>query len=171
MSHIRCCLSRCLAAGLLVAASLAACAQTAHVQSLVGKQAPAFARQSLDGRAIHLGSRPGKVVLLNFWATWCAPCQLEMPVFSSWQAEYAAQGFEVVGISMDDDRDAAQKLVEKLRVNYPVAMGDAKLGMRYGGILGLPKTFLIGRDGKVLAQYQGETDLKAMQAAVQAAIK
>ncbi|MGP8253455.1 MAG: TlpA family protein disulfide reductase [Terracidiphilus sp.] len=163
-------LARCLGACLLIVASLAAGAQPAHVQSLVGRQAPAFTRRDLAGKSIRLDSLRGKVVLLNFWATWCAPCQTEMPVFAAWQREYGPQGFQVIGISMDDDQDTARKLVEKLRISYPVAMGDAKLGEQYGEVLGLPKTFLIGRDGKVLAEFQGETDLKAMEAKLKAAL-
>lgn len=161
----------CLVAGVLLAPSLAAGAQTAQTHSLIGKRAPQFARQTADGRVIDLQSHVGKVVLLNFWATWCAPCLNEMPVFEAWQQEYALQGFEIIGISMDDDPRAAQKLVDKLKIDYPVVMGDAKLGERFGGVLGLPKTFLIGRDGKVIAEFKGETDLKAMEAQVQAALK
>jgi peroxiredoxin len=164
-------LVRCLGLCALIAASLAVGAQPARQESLVGKQALQFARRDLRGHAIDLDSLRGKVVLLNFWATWCAPCQTEMPAFSAWQRTYGPRGFRVIGISMDDDRDAARMLVEKLKIDYPVAMGDAKLGEQYGEVLGLPKTFLIGRDGKVLAEFQGETDLKAMEAQVQAALK
>ncbi len=163
-------LARCLCICALIAASLAASAQPARVHSLVGKQAPAFNRYDLSGKNIDLASLRGKVVLLNFWATWCAPCQQEMPMFSEWQREYGPQGFQVIGISMDDDADAARKLVKRLGVAYPVAMGDARLGERYGGVLGLPLTFLIGRDGKVLTQFQGETDLKTMEVKLKAAL-
>ena len=171
LSHDLYRLVRCLGLGALIAASLAVGAQPARQESLVGRQALQFARRDLRGHAIDLDSLRGKVVLLNFWATWCAPCQTEMPAFSAWQRTYGSRGFRVIVISMDDDRDAAQKLVEKLKIVYPVAMGDAKLGEQYGEVLGLPKTFLIGRDGKVLAEFQGETDLKAMEAQVQAALK
>jgi hypothetical protein len=71
---------------------------------------------------------------------------------------------------MDDDSETARKLVERLRISYPVAMGDAELGERYGRVLGLPMTFLIGRGGKVQAQFQGETDLKAMETKLRAAL-
>jgi thiol-disulfide isomerase/thioredoxin len=103
------------------------------------------------------------VVLLDFWATWCASCLVEMPRFVQWQQQYGPQGFQVIGISMDDDPALARKLSAKLRLNYPVAMGDDKLGELYGGVLGLPLTYLIDRDGKVRAQFQGETNLKTME--------
>lgn len=154
----------------LIAASFAACTQPASAQQLVGRQAPVFARRSLSGQTVDLSRLRGKIVLLNFWATWCAPCQAEIPVFAAWQREYGSQGLAVIGISMDDDAATAQRLVEKLRPGYPIAMGDVKIGEQYGGVLGLPMTFLIGRDGQVLAQFQGETDLKTMEARIKSAL-
>lgn len=130
--------------------------------SPMNRPAPEFVRRDLSGRPIDLAKLRGKVVLLNFWATWCGPCQTEMPMFAEWQRQYGAQGFSVVGISMDDDEAPVRKLVQKLRVDYPVGMGDAALGNRYGGVLGLPETFLIDRNGVVRAQFQGEADLKQM---------
>jgi len=131
--------------------------------SLVNRKAPEFARRDLSGKKLNLRSYRGKVVLLNFWATWCAPCQLEMPAFSRWQQEYGPQGLQILGISMDDDAPPVRKLVTGLKLDYPVAMGDARLGERYGGVLGLPLTYLIGRDGVVRAQFQGETDLSTIE--------
>ncbi len=151
---------RLLLAGLLLLACFVAEAQTA---TLVGKQAPQFTRTSLNGGKIDLATYRGKVVLLDFWATWCAPCQVEMPTFDRWQRYYGPQGLQVIGISMDDDPGLARSLSAKLRLNYPVAMGDEKLGELYGGVLGLPLTYLIDRNGKVRAQYQGETDLKTIE--------
>ena len=119
---------------------------------------------------IDLRKLRGKVVLLNYWATWCAPCQAEMPAFDAWQRKYGPQGLVVIGISMDDDEATARRLTDKLKLAYPIAMGDARLGARYGKILGLPMTFLIGRDGVVFAEYKGETDLKAIEERVQAAL-
>ncbi|HTW81451.1 MAG TPA: TlpA disulfide reductase family protein [Terracidiphilus sp.] len=156
-----------IGAAALLAASFAATSQT---RSLVGKPAPAFVRRDLHGQTINLRKLRGKVVLLNFWATWCAPCQTEMPVFDSWQRKYAPQGLALIGISMDDDAEAARKVIEKLGISYPVAMGDAKLGELYGRVLGLPMTFLIGRDGRVVAQFQGEADLNSMEREIKAAL-
>jgi len=102
-------------------------------------------------------------VLLNFWATWCAPCLVEMPVFDRWQKQYGPQGLQVVGISMDDDSAPVRRTLLKAKVNYPIAMGDAALGQRYGGVLGLPLTFLIDRKGVVRAQIQGETDVNTIE--------
>jgi len=131
--------------------------------SLLDKPAPDFALTSLNGQPFSLSGDRGKVVLLNFWATWCAPCQNEMPVFAAWQRQYGAQGFAVIGISMDDDAQPARQLSDRLRVNYPIAMGDEHLGARYGGVLGLPLTFLIDRRGIIRARFQGETDLQTIE--------
>lgn len=161
---------RAIGTALLVAASIAvATAQSAPAaQNLLNRQAPDFTRQDLHGHALHLKAFRGKVVLLNFWATWCAPCQVEMPVFAAWQRVYGAQGLAVVGISMDDDATAARQLVGRLKLDYPVAMGDARLGLRYGGVLGLPLTFLIDRKGVIRARFQGETDVKVIESRVRA---
>lgn len=166
-------LRRLLTAGLLLGACLGLCGtSTAYAaDSLVGRKAPEFTRRDLKGKRVDLGRLRGKVVLLNFWATWCAPCQVEMPAFVEWRRQYGPQGFRVVGISMDDDATPVRGLAAKLRVNYPVAMGDEGLGELYGGVLGLPLTYLIDRDGVVRARFQGETDLKAMEAQVKALLE
>ena len=151
-------------AACLAASIAAATAQSAPAaQNLLNKQAPDFTRQDLHGHAVHLAGLRGKVVLLNFWATWCAPCQVEMPVFAAWQRQYGPQGFTIIGISMDDDAATARKLAERLKLDYPVAMGDARLGLRYGGVLGLPLSLLIDRNGVVRARFEGETDVKVME--------
>ena len=131
--------------------------------SVLHKKAPEFVRTDFNDKSVDLNAYRGKVVLLNFWATWCAPCQLEMPRFVAWQTEYGPRGLQIVGISMDDDSDAARRLYEKLRLNYPAAMGDEGLGELYGGVLGLPVTFLIDRRGQVRAEYQGETELSTIE--------
>jgi thiol-disulfide isomerase/thioredoxin len=113
----------------------------------------------LNHRKLDLKAYRGKVVLLNFWATWCAPCQVEMPRFVAWQKEYGPRGLQIIGISMDDDPTLVRSVYRKLHLNYPVAMGDATLGELYGGVLGLPVTFLIDRNGEVRARYEGQTDL------------
>ena len=140
--------------------------QTSGTQSLVGRRAPEFVRRDLTGHNLDLARLHGKVVLLNFWATWCAPCQVEMPMFARWQKQYGPQQLAVIGISMDDDSESARRTILAQRADYPVAMGDATLGQRYGGVLGLPLTFLIDRNGIVRAKFQGETDLGKIEASL-----
>lgn len=143
---------------LLLFARVGLAAPAVQQRSIVNRRAPEIARADLNGRRTALKSLRGKVVLLNFWATWCAPCLIEMPVFSKWQQQYEARGFQVIGISMDDDAAPVRKLTGKLKPTYPIAMGDAKLGEEYGGVMGLPLTYLIDRRGTVRARFQGETD-------------
>jgi cytochrome c biogenesis protein CcmG/thiol:disulfide interchange protein DsbE len=127
----------------------------AQTGARVGHAAPNFSRRGLDHRKIALSSYRGKVVLLNFWATWCEPCLAEMPTFVEWQKQYGSENFQVIGISMDDATPEVRSTVSRLKLNYPVLMGDEYLGAAYGGVLGLPVTFLIDRDGKIQARYQG----------------
>ena len=141
-------------------------AQTSGTQSLVGRRAPEFVRRDLTGHKLDLARLHGKVVLLNFWATWCAPCQIEMPMFARWQEQYGPQQLAVIGISMDDDSEQVRRVMHAQRIVYPVAMGDATLGRRYGGVLGLPLTFLIDRNGIVRAKFQGETDPGKIEASL-----
>ena len=135
---------------------------------LVGKVAPPFALADLRQQKLELRAFRGKVVLLDFWASWCAPCQQEMPRFAAWQTQYGSRDLQVIGISMDDDPALARKIYTKLRLNYPVAMGDERIGAAYGGVLGLPLTFLIDRNGGIQAQFSGENDLKAMEEKIKA---
>jgi len=131
--------------------------------SLLNKEAPEFVRTDLENRKLDLRAYRGKVVLLDFWATWCASCQIEMPRFVAWQSQYGPRGLQIIGISMDDDQALARRLYKKMKLNYPVAMGDETLGQSYGGVLGLPLTFLIDSQGKVQAQFRGEADLELIE--------
>jgi cytochrome c biogenesis protein CcmG, thiol:disulfide interchange protein DsbE len=137
-------------------------------KSLLNKPAPDFTLKDLAGQPLSLSRLRGKVVVLNFWATWCAPCQVEMPTFAAWQRQYGPQGLQIAGISMDDDAAPARRIVQRLKLNYPVAMGDEKIGALYGGVLGLPLTFLIDRNGIVRFRFQGETGTAVIEKQVRA---
>jgi cytochrome c biogenesis protein CcmG, thiol:disulfide interchange protein DsbE len=139
----------------------------AKADPLLNKPAPSFVRNDLDNNRIDFAALRGRAVLLNFWATWCAPCQIEMPRFAQWQTRYKAEGLEIIGISMDDDPAPVQSLLRNIKVNYPIVMGDEKLGLQFGGVLGLPVSYLIDRKGIVRAHYKGEADLNRMEADIQ----
>lgn len=158
------------ASSFCTAALLTACLYAAAVAQspLLHKPAPAFTRTGFDGKPIALGDYRGKVVVLNFWATWCIPCRQELPRFAAWQRQYAAQGFQVIAVSMDDAPAAPRALARKLNLGFPALLGDEKLGTLYGGVLGLPVSFLIARDGTVVERIDGETDLSALEARIQA---
>jgi peroxiredoxin len=121
-----------------------------------GKQAPDFALNTLDGRSVRLSSLRGKVVLLNFWATWCAPCRIEMPWLVDFSSRYRRQGLEIVGVSVDDgDREKVAAFVGARHVNYTIALKDEPVIDAYGGLRYLPQTFFIDRDGRVIKQTYG----------------
>ena len=152
-----------LVVGLVFAPAFAPLSAVLRKDPLLNRPAPAFARTSLDHQPVDLAALRGRVVLLNFWATWCASCKVEMPRFVEWQQKYSADGLSIVGVSMDDDPALALSLVQKFHLTYPVIMGDEKLGLAYGGVLGLPVTYLIDRRGVIRSRYQGETNLDVME--------
>jgi len=123
---------------------------------LIGAVAPDFELQTLDGRSLRLSSLRGKAVLLNFWATYCGPCKIEMPWFVELQKEYGPQGFQIIGVAMDDaSTDDITKFANDMGVNYPILLGKEAVGLSYGGVNVLPTTFFLGRDGKVIAREFG----------------
>ncbi len=119
--------------------------------------APDFVAVDLNGRKLALSDYKGKVVLLEFWATWCGPCKEEVPALVALERKYGKRGFQVIGISLDDDARPVRDFYARFNMNYPVILGDAKLAESFGGILGLPVAFLIGRDGRIYAKYVGQT--------------
>jgi len=122
------------------------------------RPAPDFSLTDLSGQTLALSHYRGKVVLLDFWATWCDPCRDEIPHFIDMQNRYGPHGLQVIGISMDDDETLARDFYRQFKMNYPVAMGNADLAGQYGGILGLPITFIIDREGRIVSRHIGATD-------------
>lgn len=116
---------------------------------LIGQTAPDFELQSLEGKNIRLSDFRGKAVLLNFWATYCGPCKIEMPWFVEMQKEFGPQGLQIVGVAMDDDTDDIAKFAKEMGVNYPILLGKESVGQSYGGVGVLPTTFFVDRDGKI----------------------
>ena len=138
------------------------------LSDLRGKPAPAFTLKTPDGKTVSLSDYKGKAVLINFWATWCGPCKLEMPWLIDLQKKYAAQGFTVLGISEDDG--SPKKVADfatKAGVNYPVLMYSDKMNKAYGGIDYTPTSYYIGRDGKVVSEVAGIISESEMEADIQ----
>jgi peroxiredoxin len=141
--------------------------------AIKGKPAPDFELADVDGKTVRLADLRGKAVLLNFWATWCPPCKIEIPWFVDLQKQYGPQGLQIVGVAMDDgnSRNAVAKFAKEMGVNYTVLLGNDKVGDAYGGVEALPTTFYIGRDGKIVSRVFGLVSHKEVEGNIQAALK
>ena len=134
----------------------------------VGVAAPDFDLASLDGKRVKLSDFRGKAVLLNFWATWCSPCKVEMPWFVDLQKKYGNDGFVVLGVAMDDSEPSKiAQFASEMGVNYPVLLGTDKVSDDYGNVQFLPTTFYIDRDGKIVGKGTGLLARSEVEASVQ----
>jgi cytochrome c biogenesis protein CcmG/thiol:disulfide interchange protein DsbE len=146
-----------LAGALLIAGCSSPGRKTAAEKGGEGrKPAPDFTLKDAQGADVKLSDYRGKVVLLNFWATWCGPCKVEMPWFMKFEKQYRDQGFSVLGVSMDDDGwKSVRPYITAQKINYRVVVGDEPLTKLYGGVEALPTTFLIDRDGRIVYTHTG----------------
>jgi peroxiredoxin len=136
-----------------------------------GRPAPDFELTSLDGKRVKLSDFRGKAVLLNFWATWCSPCKVEMPWFVDLQKKYGKDGLVVVGVAMDDtDTPKIAEFASEMGVNYPVLLGTDKVSEDYGNVQFLPTSFYIDRDGKFVGKGVGLLARKEIEDNVQKAL-
>jgi peroxiredoxin len=120
------------------------------------KPGPDFSLKDSNGQTVHLADYHGKVVLLNFWATWCGPCKVEIPWFIELQRKYKDKKFAVLGVSMDDDGwDSVRKYIAHHKFNYPVVIGDDLTGKLFGGVEDLPTTFILDRGGHIAVKHVG----------------
>ena len=127
-------------------------------------RAPDFALKDAEGKTVRLSDYKGKVVLLDFWATWCGPCKIEIPWFLEFQRKHKDRGFEVLGISMDDEGwDDVKPFAARYQINYRLVLGDDVTSQKYGGIEALPTTFLIDRSGKIAAAHVGLSSKKSFE--------
>jgi thiol-disulfide isomerase/thioredoxin len=122
-----------------------------------GKQAPDFTLVDLDGKKVSLSDFKGRPVLVNFWATWCGPCKVEMPWFEEFRKQYSGQGLEILGLADDVDagKDKIAKAAQQTGVTYPILLTDGKVQQAYGGLDVLPVSFYVDRTGKVMLQTAG----------------
>jgi cytochrome c biogenesis protein CcmG/thiol:disulfide interchange protein DsbE len=120
------------------------------------KPAPEFELKDADGKTVRLSDYKGKVVLLDFWATWCGPCKIEIPWFIEFERQYKDKGFAVIGVSMDEEGWTVVKpFVSDLAINYRILQGNDSTADLYGGVNALPTTFLIDREGRVAWKHEG----------------
>lgn len=136
-----------------------------------GSAAPDFTLPALGGGEVSLSALKGKVVVVNFWATWCPPCINEMPVLNDLYVAYRDQGVEVLGLSLDEEGLPITKpFVEKLEVTYPIVEADRKTYQAYGNVLTIPHTFVIDREGTVSKRFVNNQTRDAFEAAIKAAL-
>ena len=136
---------------------------------MLGKPAPAISGVDPDNRKVSLSDFKGKVVLADFWGSFCIPCVEALPYLQSLHQKYAAKGFVMVGISVDEQKSAAEKPARKAKVSYPMLMATPKVWSAYK-VNRLPSLVLIGRDGRIIKRYGGEADKKAMVAEIERAL-
>jgi peroxiredoxin len=121
----------------------------------VGKIAPDFRLPDVDGNPVSLSDYDGRVRLVDFWATWCAPCREEVPMFKEFHEQYGPRGFTLLAISMDDDESLVQEFVAEYDIPYPNLLGDEEVERTFGPIVGYPMAFLLDRDGKIVERFVG----------------
>ncbi len=151
--------------GLATLSGLPSCTSLKGSKSSVLLAAPVVSFKDLQGSDVTLAGYKGKVVVVNFWATWCEPCQVEIPWMIEMQQKYGARGFTILGVAMDDDGKAAvEPFVRKQRfdvngqqtaMNYPIVLGNDDIAQKFGGLIGLPTTIVISRDGKIVKRFIG----------------
>ena len=145
-----------LAACLAIACALTFIGCAKKTAKVSGKAAPEFSLKDANGATVRLSDYKGKVVLLDFWATWCGPCKVEIPWFIEFEKQFKNQGFAVLGVSMDEDGWAAIKpYVQKMNMNYRVLLGNDQVSAAYGGLDSLPTTLLIDRSGSIASTHVG----------------
>jgi peroxiredoxin len=162
-------------------ASAAGDPQQSSLSPLVGKRAPDFSLEDLNGKKVSLASYKGKAVLVNFWATWCGPCKLETPWLVDLRNQYASQGFEILGISTDDidrsdpkmfgqEKKEIAAFVQQMHMPYPVLIEGDQLSKPYGGLDAMPTSFYVDRNGTIVSAQMGITSKDDMEANIRKAL-
>jgi cytochrome c biogenesis protein CcmG/thiol:disulfide interchange protein DsbE len=138
---------------------LSACGESQTQAATGGKAAPDFTLEAADGHKVTLSELRGQVVLLNFWATWCGPCKIEMPWFMDFQRKYKDRGFTVLAVSLDEGGwDVVRPYAEEMQFNFPVVVGSDEIASGFGEFDALPTTFVLDKDGKIVASHTGLVD-------------
>lgn len=133
------------------------------------KTAPDFALEDVAGKVVHMSDFQGKVRLVDFWTTWCAPCREEIPMFKQLQAEYGPRGFAVLGIAMDEEgKSVVKPFVAENGIDYVTLLGNDGVAKAYGPIVGFPTKFLVDRQGRIVAHFVGPVPRPVLEKKIQA---
>ncbi len=164
-------LSAVLSTVLLAGGFLAGCTKK-PLPTTARKTAPDFALKDSEGKDVRLSDYRGKVVLLDFWATWCGPCRIEIPWFTEMERQKKDQGFAVLGVSMDDDGwKVVKPFISEMKMNYRVLLGNDQIAKDYGGLDALPTTFVIDREGKIAFAHVGLASRKDIDEVINDSLK
>lgn len=126
--------------------------------------APDFTLQTTDGKILKLSDYKGKVVIIDFWATWCGPCRKGIPDLIQLKKKYGSKGFEIIGVSVDSDtKEEVIPFMKKNGINYPVVYGNQNVTQQYGGVRAIPTSFVIDKKGKIVATYEGLMPLETYE--------
>lgn len=166
---------RIAATAAILSLALGACSSSARLDRASSvkpdkdrKTAPEFTLKDASGKPVRLADYRGKVLILDFWATWCEPCAMEIPWFMDLERREKDHGLAVLGVSMDDEGwDAVKPFAAKIGLNYPVVLGNDETALLYGGVDALPTTFLIDREGRIAAVHVGLADRRDIEDGVE----
>ncbi|OGU47899.1 MAG: hypothetical protein A2X68_07270 [Ignavibacteria bacterium GWC2_56_12] len=152
-----------------VAAIMLLAAVLFHASALGQKRAPGLSLKTSEGVVVDLAKLKGKVVVVNFWATWCGPCRAEIPAFMEVYDRYRKQGVEIIGVSLDEGGwEDITPFVKRYQISYSVVLGNAKVSRTWGGIEAIPTTFIIDKNGNIVDQHVGMLSKDALTAKLKA---
>jgi cytochrome c biogenesis protein CcmG/thiol:disulfide interchange protein DsbE len=155
--------------GAIVAVLLPGCSGGgAPVKPSIVEAAPDFELKDVEGKVFHFSDAQGTVRLVDFWATWCAPCREEIPMFKELHSTYGAKGFTLVGIAMDDEGiEKVKPYVDELKIPYLTLIGNEDVAKAFGGIVGFPSKFLVDRDGRIVDRWVGAVPRAVLEKKIQ----
>ena len=137
-------------------------------QGMAHKRAPNFTLKAADGSTVELAKLKGKVVVVNFWATWCPPCRAEIPDFVELSKAYKSKGVEFIGIALDEEGwSAVQPFIQKNKITYPIVLPDQRVAANFGGIEAIPTTFVIDKSGTIAEEHVGGISRASLEKVLQ----